>query len=134
MYGGKLQSFDEDGAVYNKGPGWLFWQVRYADQMMLELTGAQGRGRDLDLTGPLVGLECRGSTPGADVGGKQVGALSPRGAGAGSIPPVVRLLLVIHGNQLEGRQRARGRNTLARLPAAGVDGRGLVWRRTDYVH
>lgn len=81
---------------------------------MLGLTGAQGGGRDLDLTGRLVGLEGRGSASGADVDGKQVGALSPRGAGAGSIAPVVRLLLVVHGNQLEGGQRSRGQNTSAR--------------------
>lgn len=77
---------------------------------MLELTRAQGGGRDLDLAGRLVGLEGRGSTSGADVGGKQVGALSPRGAGAGSIAPVVRLLLVIHSNQL-GEDRGRGVRT-----------------------
>lgn len=89
----------------------------------VELTGAQGGGRDLDFTGRLVWLEGRGSTSSADVGGKQVGALSPRGAGAGSITPVVRLLLIIHGNQLEGGQRTRGQNTSAQLPlAGGVDG------------
>lgn len=91
---------------------------------VLELTGAQGGGRDLDFTGRLVGLEGRGSASGADVDGKQVRALSPRGAGAGSIAPVVRLLLIIHGDQLQGGQRTRGRNTSAELPMAGVDETG----------
>lgn len=75
---------------------------------MQGLTCAQGGGRDLDLTGRLVGLEGGGSTSGTDVGCKQVGALSPRGAGAGTIAPVVRLLFIIHGNQLEGGQGTRG--------------------------
>lgn len=106
-----------------KGSGCCFFgrsDVRFTWWLVLELTGAQGGGRDLDLTGCLVGLEGRGSTSGTDVGGKQVGALSPRGAGAGSITPVVRLLLIIHSNQLEGGQRTRGRNTSAELPMAGV--------------
>lgn len=85
---------------------------------MLGLTGAQGGGRDLDLTRRLVGLEGRGSTSGADVGGKQVGALSPRGAGAGSIAPVVRLLLVVHGNQLQGS--TRGQEVRAHRPGLNV--------------
>lgn len=116
--------------------------MRIRRRLVLGLTGAQGGGRDLDLTGRLVGLEGRGSTSGADVDGKQVGALSPRGAGAGSIAPVVRLLLVVHGNQLEGGQRSRGQDTSARaeraafipFPKAGEVNGGLVWRGTDYVH
>lgn len=75
------------------------------------LTGAQGGGRDLDLTGSLVGLEGGGSAPGAELGGEQVGALGARGAGAGPIAAVVGLLLLVHRHQLqeaEGGVQTRG--------------------------
>lgn len=65
------------------------------------LTGAQGGGRDLDLAGGLVGLEGRGAAAGAEVGREQVGALGPRGAGAGAVAAVVRILFIVHGDQLE---------------------------------
>lgn len=74
---------------------------------MLGLTGAQGGGRDLNLAGGLVGLEGRGPAAGAEVCDKQVRALGPRGAGAGTVPAVVRLLLVVHGHQLEDRGDTR---------------------------
>lgn len=76
------------------------------------LTGAQGGWRDLDLTGCLVGLEGRGSTSGANVCGKQIWALSPRGAGAGSIASVMGLLFVVHCYQLEGQRQKKGQKTL----------------------
>lgn len=81
---------------------------------MLGLTGAQGRWRDLDLTGGLVGLEGRGSTASTEVCSKQVGALGPCGAGAGAIASMVGLLLLIHCDQLEegGRKDVRFNNML----------------------
>lgn len=63
---------------------------------VLGLTGAQGGGRDLDLTGSLVGLEGRGSASSTKVCSKQVGALSPCGAGAGTIASMMGLLFIIH--------------------------------------
>lgn len=80
-------------------------------RIVVKLTGSQGGGRDLDLTGNLIGLEGGGSAPGAEVGGEQVGALSPCGAGAGPIAAVVGLLLFIHRHQLqeaEGGFQTRG--------------------------
>lgn len=72
----------------------------------LGLTGPQGGGRDLDLTGDLVGMEGRRPAAGAEVRGEQVGALGPRGAGAGTVAAMVGLLLVVHGHQLEWGGRA----------------------------
>ena len=71
------------------------------------LTGAQGGGRDLDLAGGLVGLEGRGPASSAEVCSEQVGALGPRGAGAGTVASMVGLLLVIHCYQLEDRGEIR---------------------------
>lgn len=68
---------------------------------MLGLTGAQGGRRDLDLTGDLVGMEGRGSTASTEVCSKQVGALSPCGAGTGTIASMMGLLFVVHCYQLE---------------------------------
>lgn len=70
-----------------------------------KLTGSQGGGRDLDLAGSLIGLEGGGSASGTEVGGEQVGALSPSGAGAGPIAAVVGLLLLVHRHQLQEAQR-----------------------------
>lgn len=77
---------------------------------MLGLTCTQGGGCDLDLTGALVGLEGRGSASSAEVRGKQVGALGPCGAGAGTVASMMGLLFVVHRYQLEEGGRTRGRD------------------------
>lgn len=74
---------------------------------MSGLTGAQSGGRDLDLTGGLVRLEGRGSASSAEVCGEQVRALSPCGAGAGSIASMMGLLFFIHCDQLGGGHKTR---------------------------
>lgn len=72
---------------------------------MLGLTGSQRRRRDLDLTGGLVGLEGRGSTSSTEVCSKQVGALGPGGAGAGTVASMMGLLFVVHCYQLQEEGR-----------------------------
>lgn len=93
-----------------------------------QLTGSQGGGRDLDLAGRLVGLEGRGSASGAEVGGEQVGALSPRGAGAGPIAAVVGLLLLVHGYQLREAEGDLGHMSLSdRKQRVNTRGRCAFW-------
>lgn len=72
------------------------------------LTGAQSRRRNFDLAGSLVGMKGRCCTAAAQVCSEQVGALRPRGAGAGAIASVVGLLFVIYRYQLEEKQQKDG--------------------------
>lgn len=93
-----------------------------------QLTGSQGGGRDLDLAGRLIGLEGRGSASGAEVGGEQVGALSPRGAGAGPIAAVVGLLLLVHRYQLQEAEGDLGHMSLSdRKQRVNTLGRCAFW-------
>ena len=97
-----------DGLRSGRTYPWSFFLFFYiSPALLLGLTGAQGGGRDLDLAGGLVGLEGWGSAASAEVRCKQVRALGPRGAGAGSIAPMMGLLFVIHGYQLEGGRENR---------------------------
>lgn len=83
----------------------MFSSVRAAGLIIsaaLGLTGSEGRGRDLDLAGRLVRLEGRGPAAGAEVSGEQVGALGACGAGAGAVAAMMRLLLVVHSDELQG--------------------------------
>lgn len=80
--------------------------VLFGWRSRMTLTGSQGGGRDFDLTGRLVGLEGRGSAPGAELGGEQVGALGARRAGAGSVAAVVGLLLLVDRHQLHRGRRS----------------------------
>lgn len=69
---------------------------------MCELTGSKGGRSDLYLAGGLVGLES-GHVAGVELGGEQVGALGSRGAGAGAVATMVRVLFIIHSHQLTER-------------------------------
>lgn len=80
----------------------------HSPPLVTGLTGAQGRRRDFDLAGVLVGLERRGDAAGAEVCGEQVGALRPGGAGAGAVAAVMGLLLVVDGDQLQEDRRTGG--------------------------
>lgn len=78
--------------------------VLFGGRSETTLTGSQGGGRHLDLTGRLVGLEGGGSAPGTELGGEQVGALGARRAGAGPVAAVVGLLLLVDRHQLQGTE------------------------------
>lgn len=74
--------------------------------LMCELTGSKGGRSDLYLAGGLVGLESRHAAC-VELGGKHVGTLGARWAGAGAVATMGRFLLIIHRHQLTER---RGKN------------------------